>query len=263
MSFFILLFGIFAGIVQAVINFAREAILVVLAGLLPLAAAAGLTDKGRGMRDRYLGWLMAFVLYKPAAATVWAGTFLLFEDAKGIDGAITALVMMVVTCIALPAVMRVAVPAIAAMGESKTGGGLLGMAGHRIATGAAYMGGRSRSRKTSGTKTDASSQSSRDQPAQGAAKDSGAPKQPDQGSGTSAQRPSTTSTSPSAAPGGRQQLAGSTATPATTTPATSMHPAGAAASAVASTARSAKQHTAEAITPDSADGAEDDEGPRR
>ena len=55
---------------QAILMLFRQASLVILAGVLPLAAAGTLTPATRGWFKKVTGWMLALIFYKPAAATV-------------------------------------------------------------------------------------------------------------------------------------------------------------------------------------------------
>ena len=46
--------------------------LILLLGVLPIAAAATNTEMGRGWFKQIIAWLLAFILYKPVAAIVYA-----------------------------------------------------------------------------------------------------------------------------------------------------------------------------------------------
>ena len=61
--------------VQAVLMLFRQAALVVLAGVLPLAAAGTLAPATRPWFTRTTGWMLALICYKPAAAAVYATCF--------------------------------------------------------------------------------------------------------------------------------------------------------------------------------------------
>ena len=63
--------------IQAVLMLFRQAALVVLAGVLPLAAAGTLAPATRAWFSRTTGWMLAFIFYKPAAAAVYAACFAL------------------------------------------------------------------------------------------------------------------------------------------------------------------------------------------
>jgi hypothetical protein len=128
-------FAVFAALAQVVL-------LVVLAGMLPIAAAASLSDPQRTMFRKTSAWLLGFILYKPAAAIVYAAAFRLagtnlFGD-DGLVTVLTGLALMVLALVALPALMRLIVPAVTAVsgGGSLAGLGLAGAAA-ALPTGAA------------------------------------------------------------------------------------------------------------------------------
>lgn len=107
------LFALIASLAQIALMFVRGVMLVLLAGILPLSAAATNTDFGRQWFRKTLGWLVAFVLYKPAAAIVYATAFRLTASDVQEDGLLTllsGLTMMILALFALPALMRLVVP---------------------------------------------------------------------------------------------------------------------------------------------------------
>lgn len=112
-----------ATMVQLLLLLARNAGLILLAGLLPLAAAAGISGSGRSVRDRYLTWLIALVLYKPAAATIYATVFWLIGKGQSITDLLTGLVMFIMAIVALPALMRLIAPPVGILSSGGGGGG--------------------------------------------------------------------------------------------------------------------------------------------
>jgi hypothetical protein len=69
--FLVLLVSLIAAVlslVQSVLMAMRQAGLLVLAAMLPLAASGPLTRSTRGWLDKLMVWLIAMVVYKPAAA---------------------------------------------------------------------------------------------------------------------------------------------------------------------------------------------------
>ncbi|RBJ11060.1 hypothetical protein DRA43_01485 [Micromonospora provocatoris] len=104
--------------VQLLLLLARNAGLVLLAGLLPVAAAVG-----GSVRNRYLTWLLALVLYKPAAATIYAAVFWLGKG-ESLTDLLTGLVMFCMAIVALPALLRLIAPAVSVLSN----GGSSGMA---------------------------------------------------------------------------------------------------------------------------------------
>ncbi|MDA2812503.1 hypothetical protein O4J56_17805 [Nocardiopsis sp. RSe5-2] len=133
------------GMLQMVLLIVRDGLLVVMAGAWPLVAAVTNTETGREAFKRYCGWMLALVLYKPAAAIVYATAFLLVGDTSG-DGAleqmmniIVGLSLMIAALLVLPALIKLVAPA-ASLGGGSGGGAALvagaAAAGGQMATGA-------------------------------------------------------------------------------------------------------------------------------
>ncbi|BAS18363.1 protein involved in conjugation with cellular fusion (plasmid) [Arthrobacter sp. Hiyo8] len=103
------LIGLLASLVQIVLMVVRSGMLVILAGILPTTAAFTNTEMGRQWFQKAVGWTIAFLLYKPAAAIVYSVAFLLMGNNNGKDaltGSITGFTLMIVALFALPALMR-------------------------------------------------------------------------------------------------------------------------------------------------------------
>lgn len=144
--FWTLLLGLVLGIVglvQAALMFLRNIIISALLGFLIIAAAGTNLRVGKQMFDKYMGWMLAFVLYKPVAAVIYATALYPITDlGSGADtaeemidqfwGAISGIVLLVLALLALPALMRLLVPATSAMMGAAGGG----MAGAIVAGGA-------------------------------------------------------------------------------------------------------------------------------
>lgn len=116
-----------AALVQIGLMVVRGGMLVILTGILPLSASATNTEWGRTWFKKCVAWLVAFILYKPAAAIVYATAFRLAgSDVFGGDelmSAISGLVLMVLALVALPALMRFVTPMVGALAS---GGGAAG-----------------------------------------------------------------------------------------------------------------------------------------
>jgi hypothetical protein len=135
------LIGLIASLVQVVLMVVRSGMLVILAGILPTTAAFTNTEMGRQWFQKALGWTIAFILYKPAAAIVYSVAFLLMGNSGGTDtliGSITGFTLMVVALFALPALMRFVTPMVGAVASG--GGAGAGAAVGAIATGAVSLG---------------------------------------------------------------------------------------------------------------------------
>lgn len=112
--------GIIAGAVQAILMIFRNAAIVVLAGVIPLAAAGSFTSATSTWLRKVTAWMAALVFFKPIAALVYAAAFSLIGDAKGVYGILMGLAMMVLSVLALPTAMRLFNWGI---GSLETGGG--------------------------------------------------------------------------------------------------------------------------------------------
>lgn len=122
---------------------ARNAMLIVLVSTLPLSAAASGTPTGRAWFRKSMSWLVAFVLYKPVAAIVYAASFAsLTQGGDSADDTnlmvqISGVVLLVLAALTLPALMRIATPLVDAVAQGGQGSAssVLGTAG-AVASGA-------------------------------------------------------------------------------------------------------------------------------
>ena len=92
--------------VQAILMLFRQASLVILAGVLPLAAAGTLTPATRPWFKKVTGWMLALIFYKPAAAAVYATAFTLIGTGKGVRTILMGFAMVALSLLALPVLMR-------------------------------------------------------------------------------------------------------------------------------------------------------------
>lgn len=150
------LIGLLASLVQVVLMVVRSGMLVILAGILPTTAAFTNTEMGRQWFQKAIGWTIAFILYKPAAAIVYSVAFLLMGSSgkNALIGSITGFTLMVVALFAMPALMRFVTPMVGAVASG--GGAGAGAAVGAMATGAVSMG-RSGSGRGNAAPTPASS----------------------------------------------------------------------------------------------------------
>lgn len=152
LQIFVIVAGIIAmlvSLVQICLLIVRSALSVLLAGTLPLAYSATNTQWGKQWSQKHASWLIAFVLYKPVAATIYAAAFKVTGSAltgqlegaaTSIVGLMSGLVLMVAALFALPAMMRLIVPAV---GAASAGGAMFaGAAVGSAASGAVNMGSR-------------------------------------------------------------------------------------------------------------------------
>jgi len=144
------LLALLASAVQIMLMVVRGGMLVILAGVLPLAASFTSTEMGRTWFRKCVSWMIAFTLYKPAAAIVYATAFRLtgsrvqgLGDGQGLVNVLTGLVLMIVALFALPALMRFVTPLVGsvASGGGAGAGALAGGVVAALPTGAISLGG--------------------------------------------------------------------------------------------------------------------------
>lgn len=164
-SIMIILLGLIAilsSCVQIVLMIIRGGLLVVLTGIFPTAAAFTNTESGKAWFGKCVAWLIAFILYKPAAAVIYATAFRLtttnvFNTAGTGDtfdasflSAVVGLGLMIMALFAMPALMRFVTPMVSAAASGS--GTMASGAVAGLATGAISLGGTGRGGATpSGT----------------------------------------------------------------------------------------------------------------
>jgi len=128
----VVVFGIAAmivALVQAVLMLFRQTALIILAGVLPLAAAGTVAPVTRPWIRRITSWMLALICYKPAAAAVYAAAFTMIGSGGSTRTMLMGFVTLLLSVIMLPALMKLftwATGSIAAQGGG--GGQLLGAA---------------------------------------------------------------------------------------------------------------------------------------
>lgn len=127
---------ILAQIIQLGLMLVRNGMIVLLVGSLTLTSSAANTSLGRQTWQKSLAWLIAFVLYKPVAALIYAACFKMSSKDQDISTQLSGIFMMLLAIFALPALMRFLVPATAAMSGGNAGGMAAGLVGAAVATGA-------------------------------------------------------------------------------------------------------------------------------
>ncbi|HEX6988465.1 MAG TPA: hypothetical protein VF282_03280 [Bacillota bacterium] len=98
--------AIILGALQALLMVFRQGALVIIAGMLPLAAVGTLMPATRGWWKHVTGWGMALIWYKPAAAAVYAVSFTLIGTGKNVTTVVTGFAMEGLSLVALPALMK-------------------------------------------------------------------------------------------------------------------------------------------------------------
>jgi len=119
------LIAILISAAQAILMLFRQASLVILAGVLPLAAAGTLTPATRTWFKKITGWELAIIFYKPAAAAVYAAAFTLVGTGTGVRTILMGFAMVALSLLALPVLMRLFTWTTGTISESAAGGGFL------------------------------------------------------------------------------------------------------------------------------------------
>ncbi|MFI9511370.1 hypothetical protein [Nocardia sp. NPDC052566] len=137
--------GLLGALAQIVLAIVRQGLLLVAAGALPLAAAASGMNVGKSSYQKLIGWVIAFMLWKPVAAIVY---MIAFTTAGHVDSLtstgglpegeeaqrmLVAVVLLCSVAFVLPALMRLVTPAVAIVGSggsglTAAGGTLVGVA---------------------------------------------------------------------------------------------------------------------------------------
>ncbi len=138
--FLLAILGLVASFVQMMIMLVRGAILAVLVGVLPIAAAASITGVGLAWFKRLLGWIVSFCVYMLCAAIFYAAAFALMADTSNTLGVVGGFGLIITAVLVLPALLRLLPPSAEAMG-GMGGGAMLGAAA-AAATGAMALSGR-------------------------------------------------------------------------------------------------------------------------
>lgn len=127
----VLVFGVIAivlSLVQAVLMLFRQAALIILAGILPLAAAGSIAPLTRAWVRKESSWMLALICYKPAAAAVYATAFTMIGSGGSPRTMVMGFVVLLLSVLTLPALMKFFTWTTGTIAGSGGGGQLLGMA---------------------------------------------------------------------------------------------------------------------------------------
>ena len=121
--FILCLIGFIGALLQLALLVVRQALLIVVVGAIPIAAAAAGTGPGSQAYKKLIAWSIAFALFKPVGALVYLIAF----EAAGAPQAsgqqrLLGLILLALAGLVLPALMRMIAPAISTMGSG--GGGV-------------------------------------------------------------------------------------------------------------------------------------------
>lgn len=95
-----------SGLAQAVVMIFREGAVVVLSGVVVLAAAGSFAHATRGWLHRVVGWMAALIAYKPIAALVYATAFTMVGEGNDPRTVLVGLTMVILAIVAMPALMK-------------------------------------------------------------------------------------------------------------------------------------------------------------
>jgi hypothetical protein len=123
-------------VIQFALMLARNAMIVLLVGTLPLSASASATVAGRAWWARSVAWLVAFVLYKPTAATIYALAFRMTARGQDLSTLLAGVALMALAVFALPGLLKLTVPATTALASGNAGRIAGSMVAGTLATGA-------------------------------------------------------------------------------------------------------------------------------
>ncbi|MFI9529496.1 hypothetical protein [Micromonospora rosaria] len=133
-----------SGIVHVLMLYIRLGVMILLLGTLPLAAAASMTDWGAGWWRKHIGWTIAWLLYKPAVGLImFAGAEMLAEGNRQswAHGRIAGVGILLLSAVALPALLKLVVPATAALGTGNPAGTAISATTGAVASGAKKIAG--------------------------------------------------------------------------------------------------------------------------
>lgn len=135
---------ILASLAQIAMLYIRFAMLGLLVGFLPLAASLSVIPEGKAWFKKLSGWLVAFVLYKPTAACIYAFSFISLKAPDG-TSQIVGIIGIILAVAAFPALQRLVMPMVSAVGGGNGEGlavaGGLGMLAGRAVTSSGTGGG--------------------------------------------------------------------------------------------------------------------------
>jgi len=131
------LMGVLAVGIQWVIMFVRQALMLLLNAFWQVSAAYAVLRRGEQAFEKITAWIIAFIIYSPLAASIYAFAWRLKNGQDGAGGVIYGLMLIGLAVIALPAIMRLLVPASGALGSAIGGAMALGAAAAVVQAGVA------------------------------------------------------------------------------------------------------------------------------
>ncbi|MGF3140991.1 hypothetical protein [Streptomyces diastaticus] len=146
-----------SGLVQLLMVIVRDSMLIILTGILPLAAAISGSERGREWWQRIVNALLVALLWAPVASTIYGAAFVAYGGGNGADDPslldqLYGVVLMVLAALSMPLLWRTMGPVSGALIGGGAGGGAGGV-GSRVASGAMMIkgGGVARGAAAAGT----------------------------------------------------------------------------------------------------------------
>lgn len=131
------LLGVLAVGIQWVIMYVRQALMLLLNAFWQVSAAYAVLRRGEQAFEKITAWIIAFIIYSPLAASIYAFAWRLKNGQDGAGGVIYGLMLIGLAVIALPAIMRLLVPASGALGSAIGGAMAMGVAAGVVQAGVA------------------------------------------------------------------------------------------------------------------------------
>lgn len=125
----IALFGILGAFAQLMFMVVRSVLLLFSSSALPIAAAASGMQAGSTAYARLLQWSIAFLLYKPIGAFMYAVAFWAGNDAEDTNQVILSIIALVLVAVLLPALIKLCGGPAAAMSGAMSGLAVAGAIG--------------------------------------------------------------------------------------------------------------------------------------
>ncbi|MGZ0095545.1 hypothetical protein ACW5QP_11725, partial [Microbacterium arborescens] len=135
-----MIFGVFGLIVvgiQWLIMILRAVALTVLVPFWPVAASGAMFERHEKMFTQTTGWLIAFLLYSPLAAALYGMSIRLRQGADGLAGVMIGMAIFLLALFALPALVKLVMPAAAALGSASAGSMMMRAGGAMMTAGVA------------------------------------------------------------------------------------------------------------------------------
>ncbi|MBF4577504.1 hypothetical protein [Frondihabitans sp. VKM Ac-2883] len=131
------LIGVMAVGFQWVIMFVRQALMLLLNAFWQISASYALLKRGEQAFEKVTAWIIAFIIYTPLAASIYAFAWRLKDGEDGVGGVLYGLMLIILAVVALPAIMRLLVPASGALGSAIGGAMALGVGAAALQAGVA------------------------------------------------------------------------------------------------------------------------------